>query len=165
MARTAQKENPEEGITIFIVKNGSTGITRTNLKTLLPDRQCEVVFNDVRVGKGGILGGLDAGWPVVKDALRQASVALCAEMIGGAQAVLDMSLQYAKERTQFNHPIGSFQAIQHHLANMWIDIHGSRYLLYKAAWKISEGIDADMEAAMAKARVGEAYRKVTILGH
>jgi alkylation response protein AidB-like acyl-CoA dehydrogenase len=165
VARTGQQENPEEGITIFIVKNGIAGITRTNLKTLVQDRQCEVVFEDVRLAKDSIMGRLDAGWPIVKDTLAKASVALCAEMIGGAQAVMDMSLQYAKERTQFNHPIGSFQAIQHYLANMWMDVHGSRYLLYKAAWKISEGIDASMEAAMAKARVGEAYRRIAILGH
>jgi alkylation response protein AidB-like acyl-CoA dehydrogenase len=165
VARTRKGKDPEEGITIFMVEAKKPGIKYTLLKTLVGDTQCEVVFDTVRVSKRDILGGVDKGWPVVKDTLEKAAMALCAEMIGGAQAVMDMSLQYAKERTQFNHPIGSFQAIQHHFANMWADINGSRYLLYKTAWEISEEIPAGMEVAMAKSRIGEAYRRVTILGH
>ena len=165
VARTGETENPEEGITIFVVEKGLPGVAVTPLKTLEGDRQCEVVFDDVRVSKDTILGRAGHGWPIVKDILGKASVVLCAEMVGGAQAVMDMSLHYARERTQFKRPIGSFQAIQHHFADMWTDINGSRYLLYKAAWKISEGIDAGMEVAMAKSRIGEAYRHVTILGH
>ncbi len=165
VGRTGKQEKHAEGIAIFIVDKRSPGITRTKLKTLIRDRQCEVVFEDVRTANESVLGKPGAGWPIVEDALEKSSVVLCAEMIGGAQAVLDMSLHYAKERTQFNRPIGSFQAIQHHLADMWMDIHGSRYLVYQAAWKISQGMKAGKEVAMAKARVGEAYRRVTILGH
>lgn len=165
VGRTGHGENAGDGITVFVVKNGAPGITKTGLKTLVRDRQCELLFKDVRVPKDSVLGKSDLGWPVVENTLEKASVVLCAEMIGGAQAVLEMSLRYARERVQFNHPIGSFQAIQHYLADMWMDIHGSRYLLYKAAWKISEGMEAGMEAAMAKARIGEAFRRVTLQGH
>ncbi len=165
VGRTGHGENAGDGITVFVVKNGVPGIEKTGLKTLVRDRQCELLFKDVRVPKDSVLGKSDLGWPVVENTLEKASVVLCAEMIGGAQAVLEMSLRYARERVQFNHPIGSFQAIQHYLADMWMDIHGSRYLLYKAAWKISEGMEAGMEAAMAKARIGEAFRRVTLQGH
>ncbi len=165
VARTARNGSPENGISLFIVPRETDGITKTPLNTLVRDRQCEVVFRNVRLPGNGLLGDLNAGWPIVVNTLIKASVILSAEMIGGALAVMDMSLQYAKERTQFNRPIGSFQAIQHHLANMWIEIHGSRYLVQKAAWRISEGDDAAMEAAMAKARTGKAYRQVTLLGH
>jgi len=165
VARTGNGEDPEKGLTIFIVDAGDPGIQLTHLKTLNGDNQSEVEFRNVRVKNTDILGGLDSGWPIVQDTLQKASVALCAQMIGGAQAVMDMSLEYAKQRTQFNHPIGSFQAIQHHFANMWADINGSKYLLYRAAWKISEDIPAGMEVAMAKSRIGAAYRRVTILGH
>ncbi len=165
VARTGKKTKKAEGISIFMAKKESPGITRTKLKTLIRDRQCELSFKSVRSSKNDILGKAGAGWPIVEETLEKASVVSCAEMIGGAQAVLDMSLNYAKERTQFNRPIGSFQAIQHHLADMWIDIHGSRYLIYQAAWRISEGLSAGREVAMAKARAGEACRRVTILGH
>ena len=101
----------------------------------------------------------------MKDILERAALARCAEMIGGAQAVLDMALSYAKKRTQFGHPIGSFQAIQHYFVDMWTDIDGSRILLYKAAWKIDKGTSASMEVSIAKSRIGRTYRRVTILGH
>jgi alkylation response protein AidB-like acyl-CoA dehydrogenase len=92
-------------------------------------------------------------------------VGLCAQMVGGAQKTLDMSVEYAKERVQFGRPIGSFQAIQHYCANMVTDVDGSKYITYEAAWKVSEGLPATMEVSMAKAWVSEAYRRVTLLGH
>lgn len=165
VAKTDEGVDPEDGITIFIVDASQRGIALTNLKTIAGDRQCEILFDEVRVSGEDILGALNRGWPVARETLERAAMALSAEMIGGAQAVMDMALQYAEDRTQFNRPIGSFQAVQHHFANMWTDINGSRYLLHRAAWKISEGIPASMDVAMAKARIGEAYRRVTILGH
>jgi alkylation response protein AidB-like acyl-CoA dehydrogenase len=102
---------------------------------------------------------------VVEDVLEKAKVAKCAEMVGGAQASLDMAIAYAKERVQFNRPIGSFQAIQHYCANMVSDVDGSRFVTYKAAWKVSEGLPASMDVAIAKAWTGEAYGRVTLLAH
>jgi alkylation response protein AidB-like acyl-CoA dehydrogenase len=86
-------------------------------------------------------------------------------MVGGAQQVLEMTVDYAKERVQFDHPIGSFQAVQHHCANMAIYVDGARYLAYQAAWKLSEGLPCDMEVAAAKAWASDAYRRVCSLGH
>lgn len=165
VARTGQGANPEESVTVFLINAENSGVKCTPLKTLDQEKQCEIIFDDVHLPKKNILGELNQGWPIIQDTLESAAVARCAEMIGGAQAVMDMALQYAKERTQFNRAIGSFQVIQHYFANMWIDIHGSRSLVYKAAWKISKGIPASREVAIAKARVGEAYRRVTLLGH
>jgi alkylation response protein AidB-like acyl-CoA dehydrogenase len=165
VTRTKEDTDPEKGLTVFLVDVRSPGVECTPLKTLARDKQCEIVLNNVRVTKENVLGRIDRTWPAVKDVLDKAALARCAEMVGGAQAVMDMALKYAGERTQFNRPIGSFQAIQHHFANMWIDITGSRLLLYKAAWKVSEQISASKEIAMAKARVGDTYRRVTTLGH
>jgi len=165
VARTKQAKNPEEGITLFLVNAKSPGVKCTLLKTLARDKQCEVVFDDVTVSANSIVGRRDAGWPIVKNVLRRATVAKCAEMVGGAQAVLDMAVSYAKERVQFGRPIGSFQAIQHYCANMATDVSGSRFITYKAAWKVSEGFPADLDVAIAKAWVGEAYGRVTLSGH
>ena len=79
--------------------------------------------------------------------------------------VLEMTVDYVKERAQFGRPVGSFQAVQHHCANMATDVEGSRYLTYQAAWRLSEGLPAEREVAMAKAWVSEAYRRVCALGH
>ena len=165
VARTKEAENPEDGITIFLVDAKSPGVECTLLKTLARDKQCEVLFNNASVPKDNILGELHHGWPVVQDVLQKATVAKCAEMVGGAQAALDMAVAYAKERIQFNRPIGSFQAIQHYCANMVSDVDGSRFVTYKAAWKVSEGLPAVMDVAVAKAWTSEAYRRVTLLAH
>lgn len=165
VARTKETTNPEAGITIFVVDAKTPGIKCTLLKTLAHDKQNEVVFDSVNVAKENIVGGLDHGWPVIQDTLEKAAVAKCAEMIGGAQATLDMAVNYAKERIQFNRPIGTFQAVQHYCANMVTDVDGARYITYKAAWELSEGIPATKSVAIAKAWVGDAYRRVAILGH
>ena len=165
VARTRETANPEGGITVFLVDAKSPGLRTTLLKTLARDKQCEVVFEDVSVPKENILGELDRGWPIVQDILQKATVAKCAEMVGGAQAALDMAVAYAKERVQFNRPIGSFQAIQHYCANMVSDVDGSRFVTYKAAWKVSEGLPATMDVAVAKAWTSGAYGRVTLLAH
>ncbi len=165
VARTTEAENPENGVTLLLVDARSPGIKCTLLKTLAFDKQCEVIFDNVRVPGENILGVLNRGWPVVQDVLQKATVAKCAEMVGGAQAALDMAVAYAKERIQFNRPIGSFQAIQHYCANMVSDVDGSRFVTYKAAWKVSEGLPATMDVAVAKSWTGEAYRRVTLLAH
>jgi len=78
---------------------------------------------------------------------------------------LDMAVSYAKERIQFNRPIGSFQAIQHYCANMVTDVDGSRFITYKAAWAVAEGLPADMEVSMAKAWTSDAFKRVASLAH
>ena len=165
ISRTNQKNKPEKGLTVFMVEAKCPGIKQTRLNTLAGDKQSEVVFENVCVRKDHILGNLNQGWPIAQDTLQKASVALCAQMIGGAQAVMDMSMEYAKQRMQFNRPIGSFQAIQHYFADMWTYINGSRYLTYKAAWKISKDIPAGLDVSMAKSYAGHTYRRVTTLGH
>ena len=86
-------------------------------------------------------------------------------MLGAGQVSLDLAVAHAKGRVQFGRPIGSFQAVQHHLANMAVDVDCMRYLTYQAAWKISGGLPAGTEAAMAKAFVSEAAARVTRFSH
>ena len=95
----------------------------------------------------------------------KATIARCAEMVGGAQRVLEMTVDYAKERIQFGKPIGAQQSVQHHCANMAIDVKACQYMTYQAAWMLSQGIPCSKEVAMTKAWVNEAYRRITSLGH
>jgi alkylation response protein AidB-like acyl-CoA dehydrogenase len=91
------------------------------------------------------------------------AAATCAEMVGGAQAVLDLTVEYAKTREQFGKPIGTFQAVQHHCANSAIDVLGARFIAYEAIWHLAEGKEA--EVSVAKAWVSEAYERVCALAH
>jgi alkylation response protein AidB-like acyl-CoA dehydrogenase len=164
IARTDAKSKGEEGITIFIVDAKSPGISRTVLKTIAMDKQCEVVFTQVKVPKENILGKLNQGWGEVQKIIERAAIAKCCEMVGGMQAVLDMTVAYVKERVQFDVPIGVFQAIQHHCVNMLVDVEGSRAVAYEAAWRISTGRPYSSEAAITKAWVSDAYYRVVTLG-
>lgn len=165
VARTRHTANPEDGITLFLVDARRRGVERSLLQTLARDKQCEVIFRDVSVPETSVLGELDGGWAVVQDVLRMATVAKCAEMVGGAQAALDLAVSYAKERTQFGRPIGSFQAIQHYCADMVADVSGARFVTYRAAWRVSEGLPTAIDVAIAKAWTGEAYGRVASLAH
>ncbi len=165
VAKTRDGVEPEEGITLFLVDVKSPGVGSTLLKTIAGDKQCEVTFNKVRVPKENKLVELHQGWVPVEKILQKAAIAKCAEMIGGARQVVEMTVDYAKQRVQFGQPIGSFQAVQHHCANMLIDVEGSKYITYEAAWMLSKGMPCNKQVAMAKAWVSEAYRRVTALGH
>ena len=164
IARTRKGTVPEEEITAFLVDSKSPGISCTVLKTIAGDKLCEVIFDKVRVPGKNIVGELNHGWTAVEKTLQQARVAKCAEMVGGAQQVLEMSADYTKNRIVFGRPLGSFPVIQHHVANMKIDVDGCRFLTYEAAWKLSEGLPCTMEIYMAKAWTSDAYRRVTALG-
>jgi alkylation response protein AidB-like acyl-CoA dehydrogenase len=164
VART-KEGTKEDGLSLFLVDAKSHGIKYTLLKTIGSDKQCEVVFDNVKVPKANLVGKLNHGWPAVHKTLQMAAVAKCAEMVGAAQQVLEMSTAYAKERIQFDKPIGTFQAIQHHCANMLIDIDGMRMITYEAAWLLSAGLPADKEVAMAKTWMSDAVIRVAKLGH
>jgi len=165
VARTDDKaKKAEDGITVFIVDAKTSGISTTVLKTIARDKQCEVVFKDVKVPKENILGELNRGWDVIRKTIERAAIAKCCESVGGMQAVLDMTVPYVKERVQFDVPIGVFQAIQHHCVNMLVDVESSRVIAYEAAWKLSNGLPYSREAAMAKAWVSDAYQRVVALG-
>jgi alkylation response protein AidB-like acyl-CoA dehydrogenase len=164
-ARTKESTVPEDGITLFILDGKTRGLSCSPLKTISGDSQCEVIFDKVKVPKNSVLGEVNKGWNHLDVVLQKAAVAKCAEMAGGAQQVLDMTVAYAKERVQFGKPIGAFQAIQHHCANMLIDVEGCRWVTYKAAWMIEEDIPYKQQAAIAKAWCNQAYRRVVALGH
>jgi len=153
------------GTTLFLTDAGARGLNCELLPTLSGDKQCEVNFDKVRAKQSDILGVADRGWECLEKVLPKAAIAVCAQMLGGAQRVLEMTVDYAKERVQFGKPIGAQQAVQHHCANMAIDVNACRYITYQAAWMLSEGLSCMKEVALAKAWVNEAYQRVTTLGH
>ena len=155
----------EDGVTLFIVESKSDGIKFEQLKTIAADKQSEVVFENVKVPAANVLGAEGKGWAIVDKVSKVATVAACAYLVGLSQMDFDTTLNYAKERVQFGRPIGSFQAIQHKLADAIIDVDGSRFITYKAAWSLTEGEDdADLMISMAKAWASDASRRVVAHG-
>ncbi len=155
----------EDGITLFLVDSKSAGIKYEVLKTIASDKQCEVVFENVKAPAANMLGAEGKGWPIIERTKKLATVAASAYLVGLSQMDFDVTLNYAKERVQFGRPIGSFQAIQHKLADAVIDVDGSRFITYKAAWSLQEGEpDADLMISMAKAWTSDASRRVVAHG-
>ena len=152
----------EDGISLFMVKGRPKGMTVTSLKTLdMTRRWAEIKFDAVELGADALMGTAHTAWPRLKRAMEWATAALCAEMVGGAQKVLETSTEYAKTRQQFGKPIGIYQAVSHKLADMLVLSESSRSATYYAAWAVeADAPDRSMAASMAKAYVSDAYRKI-----
>ncbi len=162
VARTASEAN---GISLFIVDATLPGIQLTSLETMSGDKQYEVCFEKVAIPADRLLGELNGAWPVLEEIMLKAAVAKCAEMAGGADKVMELVIPYVKGRKQFGKPVGAFQAVQHHCANMLTFQDTNKFMLYQAAWRISEGLPFTAEAAMCKAWVNESHGKLVGLGH
>jgi alkylation response protein AidB-like acyl-CoA dehydrogenase len=164
-ARTSSESDPAKGISLFLVPAGTSGLTITPMNSVGNERVFEVSLENVSVPADAVIGNVGEAWPIIDRALMRATAAQCIEMLGGAQAVLEMTVEYAKGRTQFGRPIGSFQAVQHHCARMATDVEGSKNIAYQAVWRLAEGLPAQKEVAMAKAWIGPAYRRVCGTAH
>jgi alkylation response protein AidB-like acyl-CoA dehydrogenase len=125
----------------------------------------EVEFNDVAVSEADVVTDGTAARNALAYALNVATLAVSAEMVGGMQWVLDASVEYAKTRKQFGKPIGQFQAVQHHCANILLMTESARSAVYYAAWVMgNEPESAPLAVSMAKAYASDAYREVGNLG-
>jgi len=158
-ART--RSGGEDGVTLFLVTGRPPGVTVSPLKTLdMTRRWYEVRFDGVQLGRDAVMGGVDRGWAPLRRALDWGAAGLCAEMVGGAQHVLDTSVEYAKTRQQFGKPIGIYQAVSHKLADMLVETESARSATYYAAWAVdADAPDRTMAASMAKAYTSDAYRR------
>ena len=137
-ARTRETSEPSEGITLFLVDAHTPGIETTPLVTIVADKQAEVQCTDVSLPASALFGDVDGGWSVLSWIIDMAAVGKCSEMLGGADRVLEMTVDYVKERAQFGRPVGSLQAVQHPCANMATAVEGSRFVTYQAASLLSE---------------------------
>jgi len=152
----------EEGVTLFLVQDKPEGMAVRPLETLdMTRRWSEIRFDGVQLGADAVMGAPDKAWPRLKRALEWATSALCAEMVGGVQKVLETSTEYAKTRHQFGKPIGIYQAVSHKLADMLVLSESGRSATYYAAWTVdADAPDRSLASSMAKAYVSDAYRKV-----
>jgi alkylation response protein AidB-like acyl-CoA dehydrogenase len=143
----------------FIVEHDAPGVTISPTPTIDATRkQYAVKLDGVKVGEEAAFGGDGA----MEDARIRAYIAIAAELTGVAQRALEMAVDYAKERKQFNRPIGSYQAVSHRCAQMLLETEGARSATYYAAWAAdNEPETAPLAASMAKAYASDAGTRVT----
>jgi alkylation response protein AidB-like acyl-CoA dehydrogenase len=165
-ARTRDGSTMEDGVSLFLVPRDAPGLTITVLPTIDETRKlCEVGLDSVALRADALLGGEHMGWAPLSRVIANATVALAAEMCGGAQQVLDMTVAYAKIRVTFGKPIGSYQGVKHQAADMLVAIENAKSLTYYAAWAVDQGQgDAPLAVSMAKAAASDMYRNVAGTG-
>jgi alkylation response protein AidB-like acyl-CoA dehydrogenase len=147
-----------DGIALFEVDPYQPGVTRCAAPAMDPSRRLAAVRLD---GATGRLIGAGAGRPALEAARALACVALTAEQVGAAQRALDLTVAYTKVRVQFGRTIGSFQALQHRMADLHVLVQSARSLSYAAASAAAEGApDLGLRAAAAKAYCSEALARV-----
>jgi alkylation response protein AidB-like acyl-CoA dehydrogenase len=151
---------------VAVVGKDSAGLTLRPMASIDATRHLyEVEFDGVEVGEGEILARGDRAREAIDHALDVAALAASAEMVGGMQWTLDASVEYAKTRKQFGKPIGQFQAVQHHCANMLLLTESARSAVYYAAWVMgNDAKQAPLAVSVAKAFASDAGREVGNLG-
>jgi alkylation response protein AidB-like acyl-CoA dehydrogenase len=159
-ARTSPKSGSSQGISLFIVDPNGNGVNQTALVTLAKDKQSRVDFKDHRIERTALVGELDEGWPLVEAMLDRGTALLCCQMVGAARKDAEMAIEYAKNRVAFGRPIGSFQSVQHMLADMLLHVDGGEMLTFEALWKMDEGLPASVEVSQAKAFCNEKCESV-----
>ena len=164
LARTDKDAKKHHGISGFIVEKGTPGFTFGKKEKKMGIRSSptmELVFEDCRIPGGNLLGEEGSGFKVAMKTLDGGRIGIGAQALGIAQGALDVAVDYAKERKQFDVPISSFQGVQFQLADMATQIEAARLLLYKAAYRASNGMNYSQASAMAKLYASETAMKVT----
>jgi hypothetical protein len=161
-ARTAGGARDRHGISLFAIDALAPGVEREPLALVDGTRGAHIRFSAVRLGADALLGPLHGALPLIEDTVAHAIVAMGAEALGAMEALLEQTVAYSKTRVQFGQPIGSFQALQHRMADMYLQCQAMRSLVVNAAIARAEGrADAARAAAALKVKLGEAGRFVS----
>jgi len=149
----------ESDVTLLLVDPKAAGVTLEQQKSLASDTQYQVTFDGVRVPASDVVGDWKTWHTVMQD-----GAILCAALaVGGAERALEMTVQYSLERTQFDKPLGAFQALSHYMADAATNVSGGRTLVYEAAWARAHGRDVAKLAPMAKLFACQTYRDLTAM--
>jgi alkylation response protein AidB-like acyl-CoA dehydrogenase len=152
-----------DGVDLFLVDTHADGVALEQQLTIGSDTQYAVTLSGVRVAGRDRIGGAGTGWTSWVEAMQDGMILLAAQAMGGAQYALEITNQYAKDREQFDKPLGAFQALAHYLADAKTTVDGGTLLVYEAAWARAEGRPVDRLAPMAKLFACQTYRDVTAM--
>ena len=137
------------------------GITLTQQLTISSDTQYQVDFDNVRVDADALVGEPGGAWPVWDETMHDGIILLAAQAVGGAQYAHAITTQYAKDRQQFDKPLGAFQSLAHYLSDAVTAVDGAETLVWEAAWARTSGRSIDKLAPMAKLFACQTFRDVT----
>jgi len=160
LARTG--EGPT-AVDLFLVDPAAPGVTLRQQFTVASDTQYEVTFNGVEVSEDDRIGPAGSGWATWQQVLEPALVLLAAQAVGGARFALEITTQYAKDRHQFDKPLGAFQALAHNLADAVTNLDGAEQLVHEAAWAGATGRPVTQLAPMAKLFACSTFRDITAM--
>jgi alkylation response protein AidB-like acyl-CoA dehydrogenase len=160
LARTG--DAPDD-VDLFLVGSDASGLSLEQKLSIASDAQYDLRFDNVEVRSVDRVGVAGSGWGTWQSVMTDGCILLAAQAMGGTRAALDMTVQYAKDRKQFDKPLGAFQAIAHGLSDAVTTVDGGDTLVYQAAWARSEGRPVDRLAPMAKLYACRTYRDLTAL--
>jgi alkylation response protein AidB-like acyl-CoA dehydrogenase len=160
LARTGDEA---EAIDLFLVDPTAVGVTLRQQFTVASDTQYEVTFSDVVLSEADRIGADGSGWATWQDVLEPALVLLAAQAVGGARYAFEITNQYAKDRQQFDKPLGAFQALAHNLADAVTNLDGAEQLVHEAAWAGASGRSLSSLAPMAKLFACRTFRDITAM--
>jgi alkylation response protein AidB-like acyl-CoA dehydrogenase len=160
LARTG---DDAEAIDLFLVDPTAVGVTLRQQFTIASDTQYEVTFDDVALSGPDRIGAAGTGWATWQDVLEPALVLLAAQAVGGARYALEITTQYAKDRQQFDKPLGAFQALAHNLADAVTALDGAEQLVHEAAWAGASGRSLRSLAPMSKLFACRTFRDITAM--
>jgi alkylation response protein AidB-like acyl-CoA dehydrogenase len=160
LARTG---DDAETIDLFLVDPTAVGVTLRQQFTIASDTQYEVTFDNVALSGQDRIGAAGTGWATWRDVLEPALVLLAAQAVGGARYALEITNQYAKDRQQFDKPLGAFQALAHNLADAVTNLDGAEQLVHEAAWAGASGRSLRSLAPMSKLFACRTFRDITAM--
>ncbi len=164
LAYTDISKGPKEGMSAFVVEKGMPGYSIAKKLSKVGQRSAEdteIAFDDCRVPQENLVGEEGHGLAMVMDIIGSCRVCHSARSVGMAQAALDASIKYAKERVTYGQPIAKHQAIEFKLATMATEVEAARLMVYRAAWLQDQGKPFRKETTMAKFFAAETVRRVT----
>jgi len=152
-----------EDVDLFLVDPTSAGVTMTQQMTIGSDAQYKVELDGVRATAADRIGAAGTGWATWNEVMHEAIILAAAQAVGGAEYALEITVQYAKDRQQFDKPLGAFQALAHYLADAATSVDGARVLVHEAAWARADGRRVAKLAPMAKLFACQTFRDVTAM--
>jgi alkylation response protein AidB-like acyl-CoA dehydrogenase len=152
-----------DSVVLLLVDPGADGLTLGRQATVASDHQCRIDFDGVGVPSDAVVGTPGKGWSAWERVMGDGIVLLAAQAVGGARYALDITVQYAKDRFQFDKPLGAFQSIAHYLADAVTRVDGAETLVWEAAWARSTGRSTARVAPMAKLFACQTFRDVTAM--
>jgi pimeloyl-CoA dehydrogenase small subunit len=155
-ARTAGDRYDADGITLFLVDASTDGLARRGYNTRDETRAADIALSNVRVSDADVLGAVGQGLAIVETVIEAGIAATAAETVGAMEAMNEMTLEYSKTRVQFGQPIGSYQVVQHRLADMFMTQEQGRSMAMLATMMVDHGDPGERAHNMAMAKVGVA---------